>query len=103
MAVSDLTKELEKETYKPDVASQKRIVAGLVAVLTNDTASEVRSCVIKWYVDEMRKLRTKNCFCVLHSPIWQSIHGLFWSTKVLESCFVHHIPHLSAVNVEILT
>lgn len=50
MAVSDLTKELEKETYKPDVASQKKIVAGLVAVLTNDTASEVRSCVIKWYV-----------------------------------------------------
>lgn len=51
MAVSDLTKELEKDTYKPDVASQKRIVGGLVSVLTNDTASEVRSCVIKWYVE----------------------------------------------------
>lgn len=50
MAVSDLTKELEKESYKPDGASQKKIVQGLVAVITNDTASEVRSCVIKWYV-----------------------------------------------------
>jgi len=49
MAVSDLTKELEKEAYKPDAASQKKVVQGLVAVLTNDTASEVRSCVIKWY------------------------------------------------------
>jgi hypothetical protein len=52
MAVSDLTKELEKEAYKPDAASQKKIVQGLVAVLTNDTASEVRSCVIKWYVQK---------------------------------------------------
>lgn len=54
MAVSDLTKELEKETYKPDSASQKKIVQGLVAVLTNDTASEVRSCVIKWYVSHFK-------------------------------------------------
>lgn len=54
MAVSDLTKELEKETYKPDSASQKKIVQGLVAVLTNDTASEVRSCVIKWYVKDFQ-------------------------------------------------
>ena len=53
MAVSDLTKELEKEAYKPDAASQKKIVQALVAVLTNDTASEVRSCVIKWYVAEV--------------------------------------------------
>lgn len=56
MAVSDLTKELEKETYKPDSASQKKIVQGLVAVLTNDTASEVRSCVIKCLVPLIRKL-----------------------------------------------
>lgn len=56
MAVSDLTKELEKETYKPDAASQKKIVQGLVAVLTNDTASEVRSCVIKCLVPLVRKL-----------------------------------------------
>jgi cullin-associated NEDD8-dissociated protein 1 len=56
MAVSDLTKELEKEAYKPDAASQKKIVQGLVAVLTNDTASEVRSCVIKCLVPLIRKL-----------------------------------------------
>lgn len=68
MAVSDLTKELEKDTYKPDVASQKRIVAGLVSVVTNDTASEVRSCVIKWCV-KARELWAFLARLILHSFI----------------------------------
>lgn len=74
MAVSDLTKELEKEAYKPDAASQKKIVQGLVSVITNDTASEVRSCVIKWYETEAKSWSFPLCLFSLALPPHYPLH-----------------------------
>lgn len=48
MAISDLTKELKKDSFIIDSETQKKVVESLVTVLSTDPASEVQSCAIKW-------------------------------------------------------
>lgn len=47
MAISDLVNELQKETFKMDVDSEKKLVKRILELVTKDTAAEVRALAVK--------------------------------------------------------
>lgn len=50
MAISDLFNELQKDSFKMDSDSEKKIVRKLLEMVATDKAAEVRAFAVKWYV-----------------------------------------------------
>lgn len=51
MAISDLFNELQKDSFKMDSDSEKKIVRKLLEMVATDKAAEVRAFAVKWYVN----------------------------------------------------
>jgi hypothetical protein len=55
MAISDLYNELQKDTFKMDADSEKKIVRKLLEMVALDKAAEVRAFAVKWYVESSER------------------------------------------------
>lgn len=73
MAISDLYNELQKDTFKMDADSEKKIVRKLLEMVALDKAAEVRAFAVKWYVVLFGRL-------VMHSFLFLGCHNSFLSS-----------------------
>jgi len=48
MAISDLSNALQKENFKLDVDSERKIVERLLKMVATDKSSDVQGLAIKW-------------------------------------------------------
>jgi len=49
MALSDLYTELQKDSFKVDSDSEKKIVNKLLSMVADDTSGDVKGFAVKWY------------------------------------------------------